>query len=623
LRKLATVRSARILISTRLYPANLQTETGMERSGCAALFLHGLSDDDALNLWRAFGISGSREALLPLFHTFDNHPLLIQVLAGEIAHDRRTPGDFDQWRKNHPDFNPFSLPLVQVKSHVLACALRGLDDTTLKVLDTIAAFRMPAAYDTLVALFIGEGKPCPSETALIAILADLEDRGLLGWDRRANRYDLHPIVRGVTWAGLGNQARQGIYQTLSTHFESLPTIDDWQDVESLEDLTSAIELYNTLIGLNRYDDASVLFRDRLSRALLYRFGTSRQRIELLEMLFPDGLDQLPRLSDPYSQAYMLHDLALSVRVSGLPGLAAVLYRRSLNIYEEIGNQLYVSVNLYNLSYALRFSGALYESEVAACQALLISRQLSDQGAEAISLQYLGLALTMRGKQVESAQALDRSLALALQVPSYSPYDSKATRALWFGDYTDAQLLANEAMAHGQQQRFERGIICAARLQGEAALGMDNLVTAEERLHHALTSARAVNLIEEELPTLIGLSELQRRQRDLNAARELLEDVWEPAERGPFKLFHADAYNVLVQIERDAGDHAAAAKAATMAYRLAWCDGPPFAYHWGLQKAKAHLSALGEPEPALPPFDASKFEPMPQIEIDPLADTEPK
>jgi hypothetical protein len=136
-------------------------------------------------------------------------------------------------------------------------------------------------------------------------------------------------------------------------------------------------------------------------------------------------------------------------------------------------------------------------------------------------------------------------------------------------------------------------------------------------------ARGVNLIEEELPALIGLSELQRSQRDLNAARELLDDVWEPAERGPYKLLHADACNLLAQIERDAGNHAAAVKAAMMAYQLAWCDGPPFAYHWGLQKAKAHLSALGVSEPTLSPFDASKFEPMPQIEIDPLEDTEPK
>jgi hypothetical protein len=56
---------------------------------------------------------------------------------------------------------------------------------------------MPANYDTLTALLIGEAKPCASEQELDAVLAELEDRGLVGWDKRANRYDLHPIVRGV------------------------------------------------------------------------------------------------------------------------------------------------------------------------------------------------------------------------------------------------------------------------------------------------------------------------------------------------------------------------------------------------------------------------------------------
>jgi hypothetical protein len=34
------------------------------------------------------------------------------------------------------------------------------------------------------------------------------------------------------------------------------------------------------------------------------------------------------------------------------------------------------------------------------------------------------------------------------------------------------------------------------------------------------------------------------------------------------------------------------------------------------KAKAHLAALGAPEPHMPPFDESKFEPMPEVEINP-------
>ena len=624
LRKLAGVRSARILVSTRLYPADLQTNAGGQRFGCGAIFLRGLTDDDSLNLWRAFGVSGSRETLLPVFHTFDNHPLLIQALVGEVAHDRHAPGDFDRWRQAHRDFNPFSLPMVQVKSHVLEFALRGLDETARKVLDTIAAFRMPATYDTLVALLVGDSKPFPNENAFVVILNDLEDRGLLGWDRRANRYDLHPIVRGVTWSGLGNQARQGIYQILNMHFASLPMIDNdhWYEVNSLEDLTAAIELYNTLIGLGRYDDAQELYRDHLSGAMLYRLSTSRQQAELLEMLFPDGLDHLPRLSTLGKQTNVLNLFSLSSRDQ--PERASTLLRRAIDIEEKEGDQENVSIGLNSISDLLRLSGALRESERSARRGLLITRHLSDlYYPEVMNLKYLGTVLAVRGLDLDSVKALFCSLELARLHSEYEAYDYQAMHALWFEQYANAQTLANRAVSYAQQWHFEQGMIRAVRLQGEAALGLGNLSMADERLHHALTRARMANLVEEELPALVGLAELRRRQSDLKAARELLDDVWEAAERGPFRLDHADACNVLAQIERDAGDHAAAVKAATEAYRRAWCDGPPFAYHWGLQKAKAHLAALGAPEPVLPPFDESKYEPMPEVEIEPADEEKPE
>jgi hypothetical protein len=65
--------------------------------------------------------------------------------------------------------------------------------------------------------------------------------------------------------------------------------------------------------------------------------------------------------------------------------------------------------------------------------------------------------------------------------------------------------------------------------------------------------------------------------------------------------------LLVAIALAEGDKPAAIAAVTKAYKAAWCDGPSYAYHWGLEQAQAHLAVLGAPQPAMPPFDESKFE----------------
>ena len=95
-----------------------------------------------------------------------------------------------------------------------------------------------------------------------------------------------------------------------------------------------MELFDKLIGLERYQDAFVIFRDHLSDATLYRLSASRLRVELLERLFPDGVDAPPRLEEARDQSYTLNTLAQAYHFSGEPGRAAPLYRRAAEIDER-------------------------------------------------------------------------------------------------------------------------------------------------------------------------------------------------------------------------------------------------------------------------------------------------
>ncbi|MCP4599417.1 MAG: DUF4062 domain-containing protein [Proteobacteria bacterium] len=109
--------------------------------------------------------------------------------------------------------------------------------------------------------------------------------------------------------------------------------------------------------------------------------------------------------------------------------------------------------------------------------------------------------------------------------------------------------------------------------------------------------------------------------DLPAYRDQVKDACLRASMFPKMMeqlpaVDADALNVLARIEQDVGHTEAAVRAATEAFCKAWCDGQPFAYHLGLEKARQLIAALGAPEPELPAFDESKYEPMPEVEINP-------
>jgi tetratricopeptide (TPR) repeat protein len=624
LQELTRVSASRILVSTRLYPADLQQPMGAPLPGCFALFLSGLSDRDALALWRAYDAKGSREEMLPVFGTFENHPLLLQLLAYEVAEFRDAPGDFDAWRKANPEFNPFGLSLTNVQSHVLDYALRGLSTAELRTLYVIAGFRMPANMETLRTLLIrtepsedDAKRPFSTLGELDAALTALEDRGLLGWDRRSNRYDLHPIVRGVVWTALDDASRMSVDGALRTHFEAVPT-PHYLEVESLDDLTPAIELYNTLIRQKLYNDAAQVFQDRLDEATHFRLSASRLRVELLEALLPKGEDA--NLLKPETLSFVLNALALAYNLGGRPGAAVPLLKRADEIdLREKDRQARV-IGLGNLADALRLTGHLRDAETAARTALVLSREVGTPVLEAASLLHVGLVSTARGQLDDADAAFQRALRIfereGLWFSESWVNAYLADVALKRGDAATADVLANRAWKMSKVLRNERELIHAARVQAIVALELGESLFPAERLDQALPRARAASLVEEELPILIALADWHQRQGERKEAEAMLNDVWDGADEGPYPLFQADALNLAARIHQDAGDKHNAAKAATRAYVLAWCDGPPFAYNFGLEASKRRLAELGAREPVMSQFTESQYVPGPTVEIDP-------
>src|SRR5438876_1951188 len=201
--------------------------------------------------------------------------------------------------------------------------------------------------DSTKSLFLQETtSPCCNIQELDMVLRDLEDRGLVGWDKHANRYDLHPIVRGIVWHALDKRAQHGIYQNLRTYFDAAPKLTVWEKIQSLDEVTPTIELYLALIGLGLLDSAVDVIRENLDDAMHYRLCVPRLRIELWGRLFLDGVDSPPSVVEPTNQSYALCALAQAYRLGGEPSRAATFFRRSADsdvLHGNVGNAEYVTL----------------------------------------------------------------------------------------------------------------------------------------------------------------------------------------------------------------------------------------------------------------------------------------
>ncbi|MGH3821725.1 MAG: DUF4062 domain-containing protein [Pseudonocardiaceae bacterium] len=586
LRRLARLHASRVLITSRMLPLDLQTVTAEPMPGAHAYLFGGLTDIDAVNLWRDLGNTGSRAELIKLFATFDNYPLLIRALAGEVARFRPKPRDFAAWRQANPGFDPFSLPLVLRKTHVFEYALVGLTEQERPVLHTIAAFRSPTVFPMLVALLVGDDRPCATETDLDRVLTDLEDRGLLGWDRVTNRYDLHPVVRGVVWSSLDLPARHGIDRHRVGHLGKVA-------VTCIDDLSNPTELYHALVRLGQLQDTVDLLGARLSGPLGFLDGF-RYWAELARAVTdcPDGLQRIISGGDLEGAAAVCIIMGCYYRFAGNPVRALA----SLGLFPSAqpSRELDV-VKLFLQSRAQDQRGCLAEAE--RCARAGLARSDLDEWMVSWGVVALGSVLLHRGLLKEGTEWVTDNRVKSDAVFGFIALNELSWDAVRRGDILPAQKFANELDSYASAT--ERHVYlggCAALLRGVVAGQSGDEVRAGELFSGALADVRQAGLDELEIVALTQLAEWHLRADRLPEARSHASDAVELAGCAGLRLRWADALNVLSRVERAAGDTAAAAQAARDAYLKAWCDGSTFSYAAGLEEARANLSAVGAPEP---------------------------
>jgi len=620
LKKLVGHTRSKILISTRLTPQSLLGHTRELVRGVQRINLRGLTADDALVLMRQLGVQGDSGNLKNFMAQFDNHSLMLGVLAGRIMNYPPAPGNFDQWymgegrRLKLTEYN-----LQQRRHHILKYAFDGLTLEQSNLLSQISTFRYPVDYDTLSELnpyLIGSSnteslkeQSVDAKGKLHIGLIELEERGLLLWDRKFNRYDLHPIVRSYAFDQMEESDRNITLERMRNHFATLPP-ENIHNVQKLSDLKRSLELYEVLIRSTRWDDAIEIYDQRLKYALQYKLAAYDKIIELLTPFFGSGFDELPRLSTWRGQNICMTDVATAFYYLGQLEQSQRLrvMKIKLALSHKKANSLGVALRTY--SSAIRLEENKLAVPIKICElALRVGQVSKDKDGMAMTSFYLLNFYRDIGwwKQAEEAyHNFQQFIEVRSEVSKWRTAVERSYAELALYQGQDASDIIERAWKLSQQNGTQNSVEVREiyRLRGEAALQRGQYNIAADFFQDTITLARRSGL---SVAGLMGrLAYARVRQELYNEAKLIIQEALEQQTKGHIYDLYSSAAEVYFYL----GEPEAAREYAMKSYLVAWADGVPYSWWWQLERAKRVLEALRVDYPDLPQFNSSKIEKAP-------------
>ncbi len=433
-------------------------------------------------------------------------------------------------------------------------------------------------------------------------LSELEDRGLLQWDRENNSYDLHPVVRGYAFSLLPEEERVTTFGKIRDHFAGIPIVSDDQ-VNRVEDLQDMVDAYRALVSTGEVEYAAAYYRAYLGRSLR-RLGAPYLIVELLKPLFLEGLEAYPPLHNVENQGYVINDLALSFKDIGEIDKARILF--SLNLKSEhVGTRWAKNVDISNYSSILlelnRVADAFHASEFAA--------KVIDQ--ENMGWVYLAFFdnCTRNGQWAEAQRYYDLCIAASRPVQYAQQFESKvsylyAILQICQHQATDEMLKATlETIEHNKQARHREPLFT---WWAEHCLLTNRSAKARQYINEAINLAQqAGHCISLHFSILARIEAIQGNKKE--ATRRLARALADPRLTEGGK---ADVYANIAQTYLKLQDADEAQDYALQAYKYAWADGEPYICFWPLDKARKVLDALGVPHPDLPPFAPSTLDKIP-------------
>jgi hypothetical protein len=604
LRQFRACTQSKFLMSSRLMPRELLSPAGTPPPGVRRHQLLGLDPRDAERMLRDAGIRGSGERMQRyLERQFGCHPLIVGIVAGLVRNHFKAPGDFDQWEDDPNGGASVDLTdkdIKQRRNHILKQAFDGLDKLTHALIARIAMISNAVGWDVLEALNPARRDPAHAANPgrwLNRALADLEARGLLQCDRHAQKFDLHPVVRGYAVRSMDAASRAETGQQVADYYATRPK-PAFETAATVEELADAMQVVQALNLAGKVKEAWDALNGDL-RLALPRLERHYETLALMRPLFPHGWANPPE--GVGNLGLVAHEIALALRSVGMRREADTQEVFAIRNIIKAGFSGDLSIGLQNHAETISQQHERARSE----RILALARATAVAASDDLQTLWCDLSqiihLTDRGALPE-ARALWSGLRQNL--PDHAKHDGQLeAQAL----YNEAWLLFREgaptratldhALTRARALRrpiYERRLLS---LSGEHRLAQGDNAGAEADFARVIAMAHGANLSDTGSEALRGLALARLPGRAADAAAAAAS-----AERDPPHATLAELYLAL-------GDRDKARQHALAGYNRYWADGPPFTNHWPLETCRRVLRELGEPEPDMPPFDPSKIRPI--------------
>lgn len=663
LRALAGAAPSKILISSRLMPHALLNQSGQPRPGVRHRHLAGLVPADAEALLRSCGIRGDSQLIQAYLRRHcDCHPLVTGIIAGLVGDYLPGRGHFDPWATDPAAggaLNLADLDLVQKRNHILQAAMEALPDRDRQLLSTLALLSEAVDYDTLAAvnphLPPPPQPPQPSMTHLDLVFRDVDDlspqlrrstkrtfradrerqtdyersrrswlasaevqaaprelartvrdlerRGLLQYDRQADRYDLHPVVRGYVAGRLGPDDRERLGQRAVDHFMQQPLIQ-YELAETLDDVRAGLHLVKTLLQIGRPLAALNVYHGGLGSALLFNLDANAEMLSMLRPFFAQDWTALSASADDLGDdecSHIANAAGKALARLGYQEQALTLHELGVKIKLKTKDMDGLRVALSNMAEIFAWQNRLAIRGKCIMLELELAEFLEEDHLFRARLDRFELLsdLGQLADAMDAWQALDPMGRDWLRA-FYRPGDAEThyARAQFRQGCLAADVLAQaEALARSGHNRV--GVRRLHTLRGEWLLQRGEWTPALESLDEAIRMTREAGLSDTELETRRALARLHLGQ--VPSASQEAERL--SARQDPAHLALADLWHAI-------GDSRETAKHATAAYRRAWADGEPYVHRYELTRATALLEAVEAEIPRLPPYDPANDQPLP-------------